>query len=290
MHLAILSGGTGWHVQDLLRAADGLGHRAAAVDFRALAAGVVAEPVPLAGFDAAIVRTVPAGSLEQIVFRMDVLHAAAGRGLHIINPPRAVETCVDKYLTSVRLASAGLLTPPTHVAQRADDALEAFARLGGDVVVKPVFGAEGRGMQRISDRELAWRTFRVLEHTGQLIYQQQFIPHPGYDFRVLVVGGHILAAMRRLAANDWRTNIAQGGVPLRAELSSRESELALAAAAAVGCPVAGVDLLPGPGGELHVIEVNAVPGWRALASTCGIDVAEAIVRHATDGVSDDRRR
>lgn len=285
MHIAIISGGTGWHVQDLLRAARELGHLAEAVDFRALNAGVETEPAPLAGFDAAIVRTVPAGSLEQVVFRMDLLHAARLRGLPVLNPPGAVETCVDKYLTSVRLAAAGLPTPPTHVAQLADDALAAFERLGGDVVIKPVFGAEGRGMQRITDRELAWRTFRVLEQTGQLIYQQQFVPHPGYDIRVLVLGGTIRAAMKRRSTGDWRTNVAQGGIPMRYELAPREAELALRAAAAVGCPLAGVDLLPGPGGELFIIEVNAVPGWRALASTCNLDVAAAIVRYLAEDYS-----
>lgn len=281
MKIAILSGGTGWHVQDLLRAARELGHVAEAVDFRSLAAGVEAEPVPLAGFDAALVRTVPAGSLEQVVFRMDFLHAAVARGLPVLNPPRAVETCVDKYLTNVRLAAAGLPTPPTHVAQRADDAFAAFDQLGSDVVIKPVFGAEGRGMQRVSDRELAWRTFRVLEQTGQLIYQQQFVAHPGYDLRVFVMGGMVRAAMRRTSANDWRTNVAQGGTTERTELSAREAELAVRAAEAVGCPTAGVDLLPGPRGGLFVIEVNAVPGWKALAPTCGVDVAAEIVRFLT---------
>jgi RimK family alpha-L-glutamate ligase len=278
MRIAILSGGTGWHVQDLLRAGSELGHSAEAVNFRVLSAGVEAAPEPLAGFDVVIVRTIPAGSLEQVVFRMDVLHAVEGRGVRVVNPPRAVETCVDKYLTNVRLAAAGLPTPPTHVAQRADDAFEAFARLGGDVVVKPVFGAEGRGMQRVSDRELAWRTFRVLEQTGQLIYQQRFIDHPGHDLRVFVMGGKVRAAMRRSSGTDWRTNVAQGGTTERAELTPREAELAVRAATAVGCPIAGVDLLSGPRGELYVIEVNAVPGWKALAPTCGIDIAAEIVR------------
>ncbi|VTU02629.1 alpha-l-glutamate ligase : Conserved protein (Fragment) OS=Gemmata sp. Wa1-1 PE=4 SV=1: RimK [Gemmataceae bacterium] len=282
MRIAILSGGTGWHVQDVLRAASELGHVAAVVDFRSLAAGVEAEPQPLAGFDAALVRTVPAGSLEQVIFRMDVLHAAAARGLRVVNPPRAVETCVDKYLTNVRLANAGLPTPPTHVAQRADDAFEAFGQLGGDVVIKPVFGAEGRGMQRITDRELAWRTFRVLEHTSQLIYQQRFVAHPGYDYRVFVMGGRVWAAMRRIGT-EWRTNVAQGGRTERAELSDAAVSLALHAAEVVGCDIAGVDLLPGPNGELYVIEVNAVPGWKALAATCGLDVAKEVVRFVAEG-------
>lgn len=278
MHIAILSGGTGWHVQDLLRAAGELGHRAEAVNFRVLSAGVEIAPEPLAGFDAVIVRTIPAGSLEQVVFRMDLLHAVEGRGGRVVNPPRAIEACVDKYLTNVRLAAAGLPTPPTHVAQCADDALEAFARLGGDVVLKPVFGAEGRGMQRVSNRELAWRTFRVLEQTGQLIYQQRFIDHPGHDLRVFVMGGKVRAAMWRSSGTDWRTNVAQGGTTERAELTPREADLAVRAAVAVCCPIAGVDLLSGPRGELYIIEVNAVPGWKALAPTCGIDIAAEIVR------------
>jgi RimK family alpha-L-glutamate ligase len=283
MRLAILSGGSGWHVQDLIRAADGLGHVAEVIDFRSLSAGIEASPLPLTGFDAAIVRTIPAGSLEQVIFRMDILHAAVLRGLLVLNPPRAVETCVDKYLTNIRLQAAGLPMPPTHVAQKADDAFAAFNQLGSDVVIKPVFGAEGRGMQRISDKELAWRTFRVLEQTGQLIYQQQFIRHPGHDLRVLVIGGKVRAAMVRKATNDWRTNVAQGGTTQRIELSSQEAKLAVQSAEAVGCPVAGVDLLPGPDGKLYVIEVNAVPGWRALAPTCGIDVATEIVSYLVEG-------
>jgi ribosomal protein S6--L-glutamate ligase len=278
MRIAILSGGRGWHVADLIRAAAELGHAAEAVDFRRVGVGVEAAPAPLAGFDTAIVRTMPAGSLEQVVFRMDLLHAAAADGIHILNPPRAVETCVDKYLTNVRLAQAGLPTPPTHVAQQADDALAAFEQLGGEVVVKPLFGSEGRGMVRLSDPETAWRTFHVLERTAQVIYQQRFVRHPGWDLRAFVIAGRVVAAMKRSSRGGWRTNVAQGGTAERVELSRAEASLAVRAAEAVGCPVAGVDLLPGPGGELFVIEVNAVPGWRALAPTCGIDIAAEVVR------------
>ena len=283
MRIAILSGGSGWHVQDLIRAAADLGHKATAVDFRTVAAGVDHSPEPLVGFDAAIVRTMPAGSLEQVVFRMDVLHAAVAAGKTILNPPRAVETCVDKYLTNVRLAHAGLLTPPTHVSQRADDALAAFRLLGGDVVLKPLFGSEGRGMVRVTDPETAWRTFHVLERTGQVIYQQQFVRHPGWDLRAFVIAGRVVAAMQRTSRSDWRTNVAQGGTADRITLSPSEATLAVRAAEVVGCPVAGVDLLPGPGGEMFVIEVNAVPGWRALAPVSGVDIAGEIVQFLADG-------
>ena len=202
-------------------------------------------------------------------------------GVKVVNPPRALETCVDKYLTNVRLAKAGLLTPPTHVAQRADDAIEAFERLGRDIVLKPIFGSEGRGMVRLTDAETAWRTFHVLERTGQVIYQQQFVRHPGWDLRAFAIDGRVVAAMKRSSRGDWRTNVAQGGLAERVTLSREQEALALKAAEAVGCPVAGVDLLPGPGGELYVIEVNAVPGWRALAAASGVDVAREVVRYLT---------
>jgi ribosomal protein S6--L-glutamate ligase len=283
MRIALLAGGDGWHVRDLLRAAEELGHDAAAVDFRRVWAGAGAIDGPLAGFDAALVRTMPPGSLEQVVFRMDLLHQLEARGVRVVNPPRAVEVCVDKYLAAAKLAAAGLPVPPTVACQRADDALAAFAALGGDVVVKPLFGSEGRGMVRISDPELAWRTFRTLERTQAVLYLQQFIRHPGWDLRALVLGGRVLAAMRRTARGDWRTNVAQGGRAEAVRLSADDAALALRAAEAVGAPVAGVDLLPGPGGERYVIEVNAVPGWRALAPVSGLDIAREMVRFVAGG-------
>ena len=280
MRIALLAGGDGWHVRDLTRAAQLLGHTAEAVDFRRVRAAVACATDPLTAFDAFVVRTMPPGSLEQVVFRMDVLHRLEAHGIPVLNPPRALETCVDKYLATARLEAAGLPVPPTAVCQDADSALEAFADLGGDVVLKPLFGSEGRGMVRISDPELAWRTFRTLERTQCVLYLQQFVRHPGWDLRVFVLGGRVLAAMRRYANGGWRTNIAQGGKGEAVRLTSEEERLALAAAEAVGTPVAGVDLLPGPGGW-YVLEVNAVPGWRALAPVSGVDVAAELVRFLT---------
>jgi len=287
MRIAILSGGDGWHVRDLLRAALELGHVAEVVDFRKVQACVGRVSLPplligegkpdLADFDAIIVRTMPPGSLEQVVFRMDVLQALANRGVKILNPPRALEVCVDKYLALERLQQAGLLVPETIVCQRADAALDAFEQLGRDVVVKPIFGSEGRGMMRITDPELAWRTFRAIERTQAVLYLQRFIRHPGWDLRAFVLNGKVIASVRRVSAGDWRTNVAQGARAELFKLTSSQEELALLASAAVGTIAAGVDLLPGPNGEIYLIEVNAVPGWRALSPATGVDVARAIV-------------
>src|SRR6267142_6181000 len=102
MRHAILSAGEGWHVRDLRRAATQLGHQAEAVDFRRVTAGVGQAFNTLTGFDAVLVRTMPPGSLEQVVFRMDVLHRLQAQGVRVLNPPLAIETCVDKYLASAR--------------------------------------------------------------------------------------------------------------------------------------------------------------------------------------------
>ena len=132
-------------------------------------------------------------------------------------------------------------------------------------------------MVRISDPEMAWRTFRTLERTSAVLYLQRFVRHPGWDLRVFVLGGEVRAAMRRHARGDWRTNVAQGGTAEAVPPTAGQQELALRAAAAAGAPLAGVDLLPGPAGEWYIIEVNAVPGWRALAPVVGVDVAAAVV-------------
>ncbi|MFO0930109.1 MAG: hypothetical protein U0736_24305 [Gemmataceae bacterium] len=134
-------------------------------------------------------------------------------------------------------------------------------------------------MVRVSDPELAWRTFRTLERTGVVLYLQQMIRHPGWDLRVFILNRRILTGMRRYARGDWRTNVAQGGHGEPAAVNDEQAALALRAAAALGTDAAGVDLLQGPAGEWYVLEVNAVPGWRALAPVTGVDVAVALVRH-----------
>jgi RimK family alpha-L-glutamate ligase len=286
MRVALLSAGAGWHVRDLQRAAVLLNHEAVPVDFRRVHAGVQAEADSLARFDGVLVRTMPPGSLEQVIFRMDMLHQLHDHGVAVLNPPRAVEICVDKYLTSARLAAAGLRVPPTRVCQHAEAALDAFASLGGDIIVKPLFGSEGRGMMRVADPDVAWRTFRTLERLQSVLYLQRYIEHPGWDLRAFVIGDRVVAAMRRRSKGGWRTNVAQGGTGETIRLTAEEEGLAVRAAQTVGALVAGVDLLPGPGGELFILEVNAVPGWRTLAPLTDVDIAAMLLRYLASNLRD----
>jgi ribosomal protein S6--L-glutamate ligase len=209
---------------------------------------------------------------------MDSLAQLEAAGLAVINPPRAIECAVDKYLTTARLARAGLRVPRTIACQTVADALKAFEDLGRDVVVKPLFGSEGRGITRINDEALAERAIRLLVDLGSVLYLQEFLTHDGYDVRVLVIGKKILA-MRRVNPLDWRTNISRGAVAEAVEPREEWVELARRAAEAVGAAVVGVDLLPARDGRVYVVEVNAVPGWKALAAAHGRDVAAMILEH-----------
>lgn len=283
---AALVSGTGWHVEDLSRAAKVLGVGLRVLPFAEVEAkvgggrgDVASAGVALGGLDGVLVRMMPPGSLEQVVFRMDALQRLLAVGVPVWNPPKAVEAAVDKYLTLALLERRELPIPETWTGQTAASALSAFDALGGDAVVKPLFGSEGRGLMRVSDRELAWRCFHALERMGSVIYLQRPIRHPGHDLRLFVLRGRVLAAMRRTAREgEWRTNVAVGG---RAEAWTPDAEaerLAVAAAEAVGAEFAGVDLIEDldSGGRL-LIEVNAVPGWRALAGVTGVDVAAAVL-------------
>jgi ribosomal protein S6--L-glutamate ligase len=283
--IVTLVSGSGWHVEDLLRASHLVAVDLLPVPFDRLATrlgprSLHGSDLNLDAADAVLVRLMPPGSLEQVVFRMDVLQQLEARGVPVVNPPRAVEVAVDKYLASARIEAAGLLVPPSWVGERARDALAAFDSLGGDVVVKPLFGSEGRGMVRVTDRETAWRVLRAVESVGGVLYLQQFIPNEGFDLRAFVLGGQVLCAMRRQApTGGWRANVAQGGTAERVTLTHEQEQSALAAAHAVGAVMAGVDLLTARDGTPYVLEVNAVPGWRALAAATGLDVAAHILSH-----------
>jgi len=222
----------------------------------------------------------PLGSLEQIIFRMDALQIWQAQGIPVLNSPACLETSIDKWLTLHRLHLAGIPVPPTIACQERHQAMEAFERLGQDVLVKPLFGGEGRGIIRLQNRDLAWRAFSTLQQLGQVMYLQKFLPHFGYDVRVLVIGNELLSIRRRAREGEYRTNISQGGMAEPHPLTDAQSDLAIRCAAAVSGDMVGVDLLPAEDGKCYALEVNAVPGWKAVASCLNVDVAQRMVAQA----------
>jgi len=157
--------------------------------------------------------------------------------------------------------------------------MACFEELGGDVVVKPLFGSLGMGMARVSDRDIAYRVFRALEMTGSVYYLQEFIPHGKRDIRAFVVGGRPVASMLRVA-EDWKTNISGGARAEPHELEEELAELSVRASEAVGLEYAGVDLLRSErDGAVYVVEVNSTPGWQGLQTVAERNIASVIVDH-----------
>jgi RimK family alpha-L-glutamate ligase len=296
MQIAILSARTGWHTDELRRALAARGHAGRVVPYEHLVARLSAttgrflksDGVSLLDADAVVARIIPAGSLEQIIYRVDALHWLEEHGVAVVNSPRAIERSVDKFYTDALLAEAGLPTPDTRVCEGIDEAMDAV-RAMGDVVIKPLFGSMGHGLVRVSDPDTALRVIRALAQVRSVFYVQRAVEHRGRDVRVMVVGNRVLGAIERIAPpDDWRSNVSRGGTPRACDISPAWAALALRAAAAIGADYAGVDLLPDAEGSVFVLEVNGIPGWRGLQSATGIDVAGAIVEQVIARIESSR--
>jgi RimK family alpha-L-glutamate ligase len=296
MRVVILSARPGWHNDELSRALRERGHDSVVLPYEGLVArlggdgasgndGLSSEAVPILDADAVMARIIPGGSLEQIIFRVDSLHWIERRGIVVMNSPRAIERCVDKFYTDALMREANLPTPETIVCERAEEALAAIRRMG-EAVIKPIFGSMGHGMVRVSDPDVAYRVVRPLEQMKAVFYVQRAIDHGGRDLRAFVVGGAVIAAIERKApAGDWRSNVSRGASATRIDLPSDAERLAVRAAAAVGADYAGVDLVRDRDGRLFVLEVNGIPGWEGLQEATGLDVAGVLIDHLAARVS-----
>ncbi len=293
MRIGILASPGSWYYLELAAAFERLGIKVeryyitelmvkVGMSSHSFVPGSFAGDERLEDLDALIVRSIPAGSLEQIVFRMNALHCLEQAGTFVMNQPLAIEKTVDKFYTSSLLAAQGVPTPPTIVTENMDAAMAAFRELGGDVVVKPLFGSLGRGMVRVDDPDVAYRVFRALEMNHYVFYLQKFIQHENKDIRVFVLGDRVLASMER-RGSAWKTNIAQGAVAYPVELDDYQERLALEAARAIGCLYAGVDLVSSRDGEEFVLEVNGIPGWEGLQKVASVNIADEIANFVVKG-------
>ena len=225
--------------------------------------------------DALVIRPIGRGSLEELVFRMDMLYKLERQGFLVINPVEAIEHCVDKYDILAILEDNGLSVPKTVATESVTEALKAFAELGGDVVVKPLFGSRGIGATRVVDSEIASTVFKAITFHHGVIYIQEFVPHGYSDIRAFVIDNQVIAAMRRVS-ESWKTNFSQGAKPNPIELTPELEELAIKSTKVIGCKIAGVDILEGAKGPV-IVDVNSQPGWKGLQMVTKVNVADEIV-------------
>ncbi len=280
--ILVVSDQQDWHARQMEAAFAAAGAHAARIDLAecdfdtqspsGLALPLLGSRLP----DAVHVRTLSAGSFEAVTKRLGILHALTDHGVVVWNDARAVERCVDKSMTSFLLARAGVQTPATWTMESTERARDLVRREAsrGPLVLKPLFGAQGKGLRLIRRAE----DLPAAEAVASVYYLQRFQANGAEDFRdyrLFVLRGRVIAAMMR-RASTWITNVKQGGLPVAVASDPKMERLALAAAKAVGAMIAGVDVLVGADGAPTVLEVNSMPAWSGLQKVSARNIAKAI--------------
>ncbi len=282
--IAIFTDDPGWHGARLREAFAARGCESVFVSLQSCGLDLTGDGPGLVvtGFDAlpdgAFVRGVPGGSLEQVVLYLDILHALRRLGVPVYNEAGAIERSVDKAMTSFLLRTAGIPTPPVWVTTdpgRAAAIVEQELRAGQGLVLKPLFGSQGVGVMRVLESS----DLPPGEQVNGVWYLQRFISTgsgSAHDWRVFVIGGRAVAAMRR-CAQGWIANVAQGASCQPALLDNDLRELAESSVRALEMHYAGVDILRDATGLATVIEVNSIPAWKGLQQVCALDIADSLV-------------
>ena len=186
----------------------------------------------------------------------------------------------NKYLTLQALHSVGLSIPESVLVASRRAEHEPTKYLSPPLVMKLLSGTQGIGVMLVKDPQEAGPIIDTLSELDQIICIQRYLPNPGEDIRVFVVGTEIVGAMKRRAApHEWRSNIHMGGHGFAHKPSEHETDAAIKAVQAVGVEIAGVDMITVEN-EPYVIEVNASPGFKGLLNATGINVAEKIADYA----------
>ncbi len=224
------------------------------------------------------VRGIPDGSLEQVIFRLDILHALHALGNTVYNTPRAIERAVDKPLTSLLLSHSGLPSPITWICESHEHAatiLDQETAKGKQLVLKPLFGSQGVGVHLLDKASGLIHD----EKFAGIYYLQRFIQQQNNDFtdiRVLVVDGIARAAMLR-RGRAWVTNRAQGAICEPLIMDKNIVRLAESACQVLDINYAGVDLMQDKKGQFYIIEVNSMPAWYGLQSVVDFNIAACLV-------------
>lgn len=201
-----------------------------------------------------------------------------------LNGSDGISRSRDKLRSMQILSRAGVGLPTTSFAHSAQDIAGILDVVGGaPVIVKLLEGTQGLGVVLAETKKAAESVIGAFRQLDANILVQQFIKEAGgSDIRAFVVGGKVVAAMRRTGApGDFRSNLHRGGSAEVVKLTPKERATAVRAAKSMGLNVAGVDMLQGEEGPL-VLEVNSSPGLEGIESASGIDIADLIIEYIED--------
>lgn len=211
---------------------------------------------------------------------VEIYRDAQARGIIPLNPISAIAIADDKAKTYLALASANIPQVPTELINlHVDSVLGYFRRNNAPSVFKMRHGGQGRWVRLIREESQVPALCEEFaqEGLGPILAQPFIEEAEGESIRVIVTAGRVVAASKRRATQDWRSNISLGGVQERYELNSHESEIAIAASATIGLGHAGVDLLKMRDGT-RVLEVNACPDFTSMKSISSVDIAHEVIK------------
>lgn len=277
----------------LVQAAEALGHRAKVVDPLQCTL-LVDRPGPMVFHKGRrIIRAdvaIPRIGASVTHYGLSVLKTFEAMNVPVLNDALAVAMARDKFLSLQVLSRHKVPVPRTMLARNPRD-LDAKLDLLGDfpVVLKLMEGTHGVGVMLAESRDAVHSIMSSFWELGKNIFLQRFVSESrGRDIRAFVVGGRVVAAMRRTAKmGEFRSNIHRGGQGERVDLAEPFVRAALRAAKVLNLRIAGVDLLEGKDGPL-VMEVNASPGLQGIEAATGIDVASEIIKYAENFAMESR--
>ncbi len=287
--VVIFTNANGWHERELVDAFRNIGVEPflASLANCSFTASVEFGGIRIPGFQgelpsAAFVRGIAAGSFEQVTLRLGFLHALSQMSVRVVNSAKVIERTVDKSMTSHLLIRNDVATVPAWTCENKEHALELVrdsVRWNRKLVLKPLFGSRGRGLELIEKES----DLPDEETVNGVYYLQEFVPSDDNywrDWRVMVVDGDPICAMER-RSEIWVTNRARGGECLPAKLPDEALSLAAQAAAAVEADYAGVDMIYTHRAGWQVIEINGVPAWRGLQEVSDTEIARAFAELVT---------
>jgi ribosomal protein S6--L-glutamate ligase len=200
-------------------------------------------------------------------------------GVYPLNESVAISRSRDKLRSLQLLAKKGVGLPVTVFAHKTSDPDELLELVGGaPVVIKLLEGTQGIGVILGETQRAAVSIIQAFGGVDKDILVQEFIKEAnGEDIRCLIVGGKVVAAMKRIGKEgEFRSNLHRGGHAEEIRITPAERETAIAAAKAMGLNVCGVDMLRSNHGPV-VMEVNSSPGLEGIEKATGEDVAGQII-------------
>lgn len=205
----------------------------------------------------------------------------ASQGIKVVNDYSLIDTCGNKYLTSLALVKYKIPTPKVIMAFDQESALQAMKKIGFPCVIKPLIGSWGRLIAKVKDVETGHMLLEHKQHLNthvpSVFYIQEYIPGGHNDIRTIVIGHKVIGAIKRMGT-QWKANTALGAQVQPYPLNAKLKALSLKTAKAVGSGIVSIDLFEHNGSYL-VNEVNATTEFRKSLDAYGIDIPQKIAEH-----------